>query len=201
MARKEAIEKLEKARDRINPGRYIHTTRVITAFEEINQALAILKEQPPAGKFTKEIRTAIQRYRIGQVDIAPDWAIDKLTEALIYLDRLDTETQRPDKAEAENKEYQIACQDISEMMNITKESIFKELEKNRILKVKLKAKDELLFAYESVRAPVNPLLSINKELLEACEAVWDDTKGLSPSDYVKRETFEKIKAAIAKAKQ
>lgn len=35
----------------------------------------------------------------------------------------------------------------------------------------LKAKDGLLFAYESVNAPINPLLAINKDLLEACEAM------------------------------
>lgn len=34
----------------------------------------------------------------------------------------------------------------------------------RQLEAKLKEKDELLFAYESVNAPVNPLLSINKDL-------------------------------------
>ena len=38
-------------------------------------------------------------------------------------------------------------------------------------------------------------------LLEACKAVWDDTKGLSPSDYVKLDTFQKIKAAIALAEK
>jgi len=38
-------------------------------------------------------------------------------------------------------------------------------------------------------------------LLAACKAVWDDTKGLSPSDYVKLDTFQKIKAAIALAEK
>ena len=38
-------------------------------------------------------------------------------------------------------------------------------------------------------------------LLDACKAVWDDTKGLSPSDYVKLDTFQKIKAAIALAEK
>ena len=43
------------------------------------------------------------------------------------------------------------------------------------------------------------LIAAAPALLEACKAVWDDTKGLSPSDYVKLETFQKIRAAIALA--
>ena len=73
---------------------------------------------------------------------------------------------------------------------------------------RLKAKDELLFAYESVNAPVNPLLSINKELLEACEAmkkVWwmvgnrITLAGTLPAQI--EQIGQQADAAIAKAKK
>ncbi len=61
------------------------------------------------------------------------------------------------------------------------------------LKAELKKKDELLFAYESVKAPVNPLLAENKRLEEVldeieavscgetqieCDGVYDDSDGM-----------------------
>ncbi len=106
-------------------------------WEVANQALLLLKQQPPAGDFTKEwmrkLENAVALFKMGK---NPDeWFQSIVTSFREACDRLD-------RAEA-----------------------------------------------------------INKDLLEACESVWNDTKGLSPSDYVKRDTFEKIKTAIAKAKE
>jgi len=62
----------------------------------------------------------------------------------------------------------------------------------------LKAKDELLFAYESVNAPVNPLLSINKDLLEACEYAHTlILRNIGQSTHA----VALLEAAIAKAKE
>ena len=47
--------------------------------------------------------------------------------------------------------------DCDRLLNEAEEQILK-------LKAELKKKDELLFAYESVKAPVNPLLAENKRL-------------------------------------
>ena len=49
----------------------------------------------------------------------------------------------------------------------------KALEREENLKVELKKKDELLFAYESVKAPVNPLLAENERLREVLRKIAD----------------------------
>lgn len=88
---KEAIEDLEKAERCIRPP----SSFCEKAHGFLVQALILLRtapEQPPAGEFTKEIqKTGLMEYP------SKKHAIIKLKEA---CDRLDTETQRADKAEA-----------------------------------------------------------------------------------------------------
>ena len=69
----------------------------------------------------------------------------------------------------------------------------------------LKAKDEIIFAYESVHAPINPLLAINKDLLEVLEEASADFYYIHqhPEDaHTDSYNFmEKANAAISKAKK
>ncbi len=83
-----------------------------------------------------------------------------------------------------------------------------ELERFNGLKAELKKKDELLFAYESVKAPVNPLLAENKRLreagidvmlaLEECIDCYDDKDWPEHMGYSKKD-LEKAKAKFEQA--
>ncbi len=147
------------------------------------------KEQPPASELTDWLRKTISgdRYNKGDKELQA-----KVREACDVIDR----------AEAENKRLQISW---------ANENALKEVaySKRVELEAKLKAKDKLLYAYESVKAPVNPLLAINKDLLKACELTyerirkngnWDDNcfyyHNTSASEL--EEPLELLKAAIAK---
>ena len=93
--------------------------------------------------------------------------------------------ERADKADVENKRlFNFAkklCEDDTDNLDYWAEEYLhaynvlagclKMQDKIELLEAKLKAKDELLFAYESVNAPVNPLLAINKDLRDACKMV------------------------------
>lgn len=59
----------------------------------------------------------------------------------------------------------------------------------------LEAKDKLLFAYESVNAPVNPLIAINKELLEAC-GPFARLADMIPNIHAPDHQWEKFWTAI-----
>ena len=103
------------------------------------------QEQPPAGEFTKDFKKFIE-HPLTTLKLKR-WR----TKSLDLCDRLD-------KAEAENKRLQISW---------ANENALKEVaySKRVELEAKLRAKDELLFAYESVKAPVNPLLAV-KEVIQ-----------------------------------
>ena len=194
----------------------------------IDQALALLRaEQPPASDLTKEIRRIY-----GDIKCPSGHIIKGHDKILELCDRLDTETQRADKAEAENRQQQLdfenieasVCPEDVGFVEYIKQLKAKLREKTialanelddckpysgarqmrKALEAKLKEKDELLFAYESVNAPVNPLLSINKELLVASE---DALKKLNWPIYTEREKLkmkpcrEKLETAIKKAKK
>ena len=64
-------------------------------------------KQPTAGEFTKEIRTALKRYIMGQVDFAEDWIFHTLSE---LCDRLD-------RAEAINKDLLEACDKVRDWLD------------------------------------------------------------------------------------
>ena len=165
------------------------------------------QEQPPASDFTKECRGILRRCDMPRRTIA-DAQGSSIWSNVIWK-KLDTETQRRIKAEAENKSLSKSL-DVAAGFDEDREEKIEQLE------AKLKAKDELLFAYESVKAPVNPLLAINKDLREACDKVrdWLDTSSLQQvlvhytEDKRKHALImgiashlEHLEATIAKAKQ
>ena len=126
------------------------------------------QERPPAGELTKRIRlnfkdSSLFRTKWPQVHFKEMIKADVLT----LCDRLD-------KAEAENKALrrpmEVANFKVDGMLAVGNELTRRDLQIKQ-LEAKLKAKDELLFAYESVNAPVNPLLAINKDLRDACKMV------------------------------
>lgn len=141
---KEAIELLEKAIDwcqRAPDG------IPIGILLNIDQARALLRaEQPPAGDFTKKTRDWIQsNHYLDTKHSLPDFV--RLAGVLLEAcDRLDTETQRADKAEVKNKSQ-------AEQEKMDMETIGQLDKEIKLLEAKLKEKDELLFVYESVRAP------------------------------------------------
>ena len=154
-------------------------------------------EQPPTGEFIGIFRKFLNYPDTALNPRDPVQWQDMSFEACA---RLDTETQRADKAEAELKDIklELSCPETMECAS-KKEPLYKwaalvmclkhkfkdklkeksialanelddckpysgAMQMRKALEAKLKAKDELLFAYESVNAPVNPLLSINKDL-------------------------------------
>ncbi|KKN07557.1 hypothetical protein LCGC14_1065780 [marine sediment metagenome] len=131
------------------------------------------------------------------VDIVAKHTVDFIIKPFIKnLEAdLDTETQRADKAENQLREGRY-CQSF-DMCGDAHDKY----------EAKLKAKDKLLYAYESVNAPVNPLLSINKDLLMACKRdslLADIATAQTPTgDLRNRLTEINILrlAAIQKAKQ
>ena len=152
-------------------------------------------EQPPAGEFTKEMRIEWHnmtcQIKPDKMPVSAELPNKLMRDLHKACKIIDTETQRADKAEAENCKVN---DDLSSAI----------LEYN-ILEAKLKAKDELLFAYESVNAPVNPLLSINKDLLEACEKYG--RHGVVGGDICEKSKHSEynctcgFEAAIAKVKK
>ncbi len=228
---KEAIEDLEKAlkiKEQISPD-YTEETIKYAAdlmMVHIEDALAKLRtaqeptEQPPAeeypnSEFIKVQRVAAQ-YAIEAYEQDEEWCPTKMTRLLEACDRLETETQekrlwkiRVDEAAEYIKDYEDlkAKLDTEIKKNFESErypigsmsAMRKEISQ---LEAKLKAKDELLFAYESVKAPVNPLLSINKDLRIALEEAKSDFYYIHqhPEDaHVDSYNFmEKAKAAMAK---
>ena len=58
---KEIIDLLEKARYQVDPKAHIYCQRDINACACIDQALTLLKQQPPAGDFTKEVRNELSK--------------------------------------------------------------------------------------------------------------------------------------------
>ena len=133
------------------------------------------KEQPPASELTDWLRKTISgdRHEKGDKELQA-----KVREACDTIDRAEAEIkqardvafrwqqiaqerkERADKTEAEIKKYIEMDKDKSQQSILATENY------TRLCK-QLEAKDELLFAYESVKAPVNPLLAINKDLAAA----------------------------------
>ncbi|KKL62605.1 hypothetical protein LCGC14_2183480, partial [marine sediment metagenome] len=155
------------------------------------------QEQPPAGDFTKEVRLVL--------DMPPD---ESLT-GKAYISSLETllriACKKIDKAEAKYENKCETCVYLEADGEIINEHIDKHIAYDKRIKhleAKLKAKDELLFAYESVKAPVNPLLAASKEMIKISRQV----SSMAGADWLQGQLLlidktDDFEDAIIKAKQ
>ena len=149
------------------------------------------KEQPPANELTTWLRKTISgdRYEKGDPELQA-----KVFEACNRLDKAEADIKSQKghivQLKARSKERDIYVVEIGKMQD-----------KIEQLEAKLEAKDELLFAYESVNAPVNPLLAINKDLRTACETLLREAFRETDRLTWAAGIVKQAEVAITKAKQ
>ncbi len=147
------------------------------------------KDQPLASELTDWLRKTISgaRYEKGDKELRA-----KVREACGRLDKADAKYEN----KCDNCVYLEADGEIiNEHINkhIAYDKQIKQLE------AKLKAKDELLFAYESVNAPVNPLLAASREMIKISRQV----SSMAGKDWLQGQLLlidktDDFEAAIAK---
>ena len=169
----EAIKLIEKARAKgedkyqvlYETGGFDTSKYHLVCSEDIDQALDKLREKP---KPTPELEKSGFKVPVGTVFVpcsfrgetpisSSDCKAPKPTEFTKDCRRILRRCDMPRRIEAEARGSDIWSNVIWEKLDKTCAIIERQASE-------LKAKDELLFAYESVNAPINPLLAENKEL-------------------------------------
>ncbi len=158
-------------------------------------------EQPPASEYPNSEFIKVQRAAARSAQDAyeedEEWHPTKTSRLLEACERILTETQRADKAEEK-----VILQNSLTYCKEHKTLYLKNNSCPWCLQDQLKAKDKLLYTYESVKAPVNPLLAASKEMIKISRQV----SSMAGKDWLQGQLLlidktDDFEDAIIKAKQ